>query len=101
MHTIRLGSPWERTTQEGRTRHSRNFGRPRTLDSDERLWLVCEHIPESAEVAVNDEVVGRLPAAGPFAADITTQLRSRNTVVIEVTGNDSLGAVVLEVRSVG
>jgi hypothetical protein len=98
MHTIRLGPPWEVTATDSGSRHARKFGRPRTLDANERLWLVCAHVPGSAQVRVNDAPAGALDAPGPFAADITDFLRQRNEVAFAVAADGPLGAVVLEVR---
>ena len=97
-HKIRLGPPWEVTRDTTQTRHARNFGRPRTLDSGERVWLVCDDLPAAAEVSVNGVVVGPAPA-GAFAADVTDHLRPRNTVIIAVAGDGPLGGIALEMRS--
>lgn len=97
-HSIRLGSPWQTTATGAGTRHARKFGRPRTLDADERLWLVCDHVPGAAEVLVNATVVGTPDTAGPFAADVTSLLQPRNEVVFAVTADGPLGPVALEVR---
>jgi hypothetical protein len=97
MHTIRLGPPWQITSTDSGTRHARKFGWPRTLDTSERLWLVCEHVPGPAEVRVNGTVVAA-DVSGPFASDITHLLQPRNEVVIAVTAESPLGAVALEVR---
>src|SRR5687768_4324963 len=94
-HSIRLGPPWQTTTSDVGTRHARKFGRPRTLDANERLWLVCEHVPGAAEVRVNGTAVGSLDASGPFAADVTALLRPRNEVSFAVASDGSLGAVAL------
>ena len=92
IHTIRLGEPWERTLlMDGRTRHRRRFGRPRTLDADERLWLVCDQ-PRS--VTVNGT---ELDTAERF--DITGLLQSRNELVIDMRADEPLGAITLEVWS--
>ncbi|HJZ59803.1 MAG TPA: hypothetical protein VKE74_32980 [Gemmataceae bacterium] len=96
-HRIRLGPPWQVTTDTGRARHARKFGRPRTLDANERVWLVCESIPDPVEVFVNGEKVGTA-TGGPFAADITHLLDVRNEVVIETASADPLRDVALEIR---
>src|SRR5262245_31432103 len=99
MHTIRLRGAWGVTSDaRSRTQHTRNFGRPRTLDADERLWLVCAHVPGAGEVFVNGEIVGTLTSAGPFAVDITGRLLPRNTVAFVVASAEALGEVVLEIR---
>jgi hypothetical protein len=98
FHRIRLGPPWEVVAEAGRTRHTRNFGRPRTLDPGESVWLVCESIPGAADVAVNGRVVGTAPAAGAFAAEITGLLRPRNKLIVAVAAAEPLGLVALEIR---
>ena len=98
MHSIRLGPPWQVAATAGGTRHARKFGRPRTLDADERLWLVCAHVPGPAEVRVNGALVGAADAPGPFAADVTPLLDPRNEVTFVVASSAPLGAVALEVR---
>ncbi|QJW96019.1 hypothetical protein [Frigoriglobus tundricola] len=100
MHSIRLGPPWQSAAVDGGTRHARKFGRPRTLDADERLWLVCAHVPGPVEVHVNGTRVGGADAPGPFAADITALLDPRNEVAFVVVSSAPLGAVALEVRPV-
>jgi hypothetical protein len=87
------------TATDTGARHERKFGRPRTLDADERLWLVCEHVPGPTEVRVNGTTVGKSDTAGPFAADITALLLPRNAVSFAVASGEALGGVALEVRS--
>jgi hypothetical protein len=84
-----------------RTRHSRRFGRPRTLDPGERVWLVCTRVPGPAEVLLNATPLATLPAAGPFAADVTDALAARNEVAFVVGSDEPLGEVSLEVRGPG
>jgi hypothetical protein len=98
MHQIRLGPPWQVTATDTGARHERKFGHPRTLDADERLWLVCEHVPGAVEVRVNEATVGKSDTAGPFAVDITPLLLARNAVSFVVESPAALGAVALEVR---
>jgi hypothetical protein len=87
------------TATGGGSRHARKFGRPRTLDAAERLWLVCDHLPGPAEVLVNGTAVGGAESAGPLAADITHLLQPRNEVVFALASDFPLGAITLEVRS--
>jgi hypothetical protein len=98
-HTIRLRDPWVRTSDGTHTTHSRNFGRPRTLDEGERVWLVCSHVPGPAEIALNGRPVATLTGAGPLAFDITDQLEVRNRVELAVASEELLGEVALEIRS--
>ena len=99
MHTIRLGPPWQITATDTDTRHIRKFGRPRTLDSNETLWLVCEHIPATGEVSLNGTLLGSPLVPGPFAADITSLLQPRNEVVFALASDAALGDVKLEIRT--
>jgi hypothetical protein len=96
-HKIRLGPPWYTSATDAGTRHARKFGAPRTLDPNERLWLVCEHVPAAFQVTVNGAGVGA-GEAGPFAADITSFLKPRNEVAFAVASGETLGPVALEVR---
>ena len=98
MHRIRLGPPWAASPDgAGRTRHARKFGRPRTLDPGERVWLVCDALPGPADATVNGQSVGTA-TGGRFEADITELLNTRNEVVIEMTSDGALGGVALEIR---
>ncbi|MFO0806512.1 MAG: hypothetical protein U0791_25685 [Gemmataceae bacterium] len=95
MHRIRLGPPWEAVPQpEGGTRHTRRFGRPRTLDSPERVWLVAE-LPEGAEVLLNGV---KLEASASFAAEVTDRLEPRNELVMIVPNDATPVGVALEIR---
>lgn len=100
-HIIRLRGGWTSTPAGATVRHIRAFGRPRTLDCGERVWLVCSWLPGPAEVFVNGASVGRGETAGPFAADITDHLWPRNSVEFAVGGTDPLGEVTLEIRGPG
>lgn len=101
MHIIRLRGAWEIATASGVTTHARKFGRPRTLDANERLWLACDRVPGPCEVRVNGAVAGAVAVSGAFAVDITAILQPRNEVVFCVEESDApLGDVSLQVRSV-
>ncbi|MDB5309265.1 MAG: hypothetical protein JWO38_3467 [Gemmataceae bacterium] len=98
-HSIRLRGSWEVASAGGRTRYARKFGRPRTLDPNERVWLVCDSVFGPAGVFVNGERVGTVEEPGrPFAAEITQLLNPRNEVVFDTTSADPLGEVALEIR---
>lgn len=98
-HIIRLRSAWETTATGEETRHARNFGRPRTLDAHERVWLICEHIPAPAQVLLNGQKIGAIPESGSFAVDITESLQARNSLLFEVSSAQPLGAVSIEIRA--
>jgi hypothetical protein len=99
MHTIRLGPPWVLTPSGTGARHSRKFGAPRALSAGESLWIVCANVPGAFAVSLNGTPLDSAPAAGPFAYDVTTLLRPRNEIAIEVASLESLGPVALEIRS--
>lgn len=98
-HSIRLRGAWETTRDAGRTAHRRNFGRPRTLAPGERLWLVCAHVPGPGEVLLNGAALAAVSAEGPFAADVTERLLSRNVVAFVIASGEALGEVAVEVRT--
>jgi hypothetical protein len=97
-HRIRLGPPWEVTSAGDHTRHARKFGRPRILDANERVWVVCDLVPGPATLTVNGQQVAATDAGQPVAADITQLLNPRNELVIETASAGPLGEVALEVR---
>lgn len=93
-HRMTLRPPWEsEPLSDGRTRHRRRFGRPRTLGEGETVWLVGE---ATGEVWLNGVLLGVCEVA--FAFDVTGKLRARNEISITVSG--PLGAVAVEVQRV-
>ena len=97
VHRIRLGPPWQvATLEDGRSRHARRFGRPRTIDSTETVWLVVESLPLGGEVFLNEVP---LEITDPFAVEISRLLNPRNEVAIHMPANASMGAVALEIRT--
>ena len=95
MHRIRLGPPWEVAPHgDGRTRHARRFGRPRTHDTAECVWIVAE-LPDGSEVSLNGDT---LEAEAKFAADVTDRLLPRNELVIVVPNDAAPAGVALEIR---
>ena len=99
-HVIRLRGHWKRDElPDGRVRHSRNFGRPRTLDANESAWLVCSHSPGNGSVSVNDQFLGTIRSGEPFAFDVTALLAPRNVAGIELaTAVEWPGEVDLVIR---
>lgn len=98
-HVIRLRGHWKRDElPDGRVRHSRNFGRPRTLDANETARLVGSRSPGNGTLFLNDQSVGTLTDGEPFAFDVTASLLARNRVALEVTGNETIDEMVLEIR---
>ena len=97
IHRIRLGPPWQVTTlDDGRSRRARRFGRPRTVDSTETVWLVAESLPMGCEVFLNEVP---FVITDPFAVVITRLLNPRNEVVFLLPADALLGAVALEIRT--
>ena len=97
VHRIRLGPPWQVTTlEDGRSRHARRFGRPRTIDSTESVWLVVESLLVGCEVFLNEVP---FDITDPFEVEITRLLNPRNEVAIHMLVGALLGAVALEIRT--
>ncbi len=97
IHRIRLGPPWQVTTlEDGRSRHARRFGWPRTIDSAETIWLVVESLPVGCEVFVNEVP---FEITDPFAVEVTRLLNPRNEVEFLLPVGASMGAVALEIRT--
>ena len=85
----------------GRVRFRRRFGYPGRIDADERVWLTCAGLSDTADVWLNGTLLGERLSA-PFEFDATALLRSRNELVMEVEGTPASGGiwgeVALEVR---
>ena len=95
-HRMTLRPPWEAAPlPDGRTRHRRRFGRPRTLSEGETVWLVGEGMPAVVEVWLNGERLGEGEVS--FAFEVTAKLLPRNEVWIDATGE--IGPVEVEVRT--
>lgn len=86
----------------GRVRLTRRFGYPGRIDDHERIWLTAAAVDASAELTLNGTPVGRFTArGGPFEAEVTSLLRPRNELAVEVEGDSNgglWGEVALEVR---
>lgn len=127
-HRIRLRGPWECTPLSrsgpgdlppplrvtmpchwgdaglagfaGRVRFVRRFGYPGRIDEYERVWLTFAGVEGTAAVCLNGQVLGTLIGPGEF--EITTLLRDRNELIVEVEADGDRGGlwgeVALEVR---
>jgi hypothetical protein len=87
----------------GRVRFRRRFGFPGRLDAFERVWLTFEGADARAEVWLNSQFLGRHDGAQePFEFEVTSLLRVRNELIVEVEGSEKTGGlwgeVALEVR---
>jgi hypothetical protein len=100
-HRIRLRGPWQREPLAGfagRVRFRRRFGYPGRIDDYERVWLTFAAVVGSAEVQLNGQPLGRFEG-GDAEFDVTTLLRARNEVIVEVESSAEVcGEVALEVR---
>ncbi len=100
IHRIRLAGPWQLVDASGSTsrvtlpvglaqpsRLRRRFGRPRQLDSDERVWLVIEGLSGNAVVTLNDGPLESKAADATrsvvLRVDVTDRLVENNWLVIE------------------
>ena len=92
IHKMMLRGHWEISrTAEGFTRHTRRFGRPRTLDANETVHVTCTRVPEAACVYVNEVRLGTVQVGEPFDFDITSALSIRNALTIEFTQESPTG----------
>jgi hypothetical protein len=99
MHRIRLAGFWSSAPlPDGRVRHARRFGRPRTLDPGETAWLVGTGPAGSGMIWLNGALLGDVTADEPFAFDVTTRLQPRNEVWIDGSAAQ-IDHVVLEIRT--
>jgi beta-mannosidase len=90
------------TNFAGRVRFRRHFGYPGRINANERVWLTFAGIEGSAEIWLNDQFLGRLEQTQyPLDFDITTLLRERNELRIDVEGPETgglYGEVAMEIR---
>jgi beta-galactosidase/beta-glucuronidase len=89
----------------GRVRFRRRFGYPGRIDANERVWLTFAGAASVADVSLNGRFLGRHEGADePFEFEVTSLLRDRNELIVEVespTGDGGLwGEVALEIRCV-
>jgi hypothetical protein len=87
----------------GRARFRRRFGYPGRIDAFERVWLTFAGVTAVAEAWLNGHFLGRhAEVEGPFEHEVTSLLRPRNELVVQVEapgGDGGLwGEVALEVR---
>ena len=100
-HTIRLNRFWISTAlPTGRIRFTRSFGKPRTLDANETVWIVARSSPGTGTATLNGTWLGSFEAKVPFALEITGLLLNRNEVCLEIVADGELAieGIVLEIR---
>jgi beta-galactosidase/beta-glucuronidase len=85
----------------GRVRFRRRFHWPGRIDAHERLWLTFAGVEGTAEIWLNGNFLGR-DGTSPVEFDVTSWIRIRNDLLVEVTAADDNGGlwgeVALEVR---
>lgn len=126
-HRIRLRAPWECTVLSPATEHAgprrvdvpsrladlglsgfrgrvllrRKFGYPGRIDAHERVWLTFGAIAGLADVALNNEQLGR-GLQGTVALDVTPYLRPHNVLEVTLAADSDqaglAGEVALEIR---
>ncbi len=85
----------------GRVRFVRRFGYPGQIDPTERVWLTFGGIEGIAEITLNGQRLGQREANRPFEYEVTSLLRERNELRVEVEGPTTgglWGEVAMEVR---
>jgi len=88
-YRIRLRGFWTASEPApGRTRFARRFGKPRTLDADESLWLVGLNPPGPVVAAVNGTPIGETRKPRSFAFEISSALQQRNEATLEFSTSD-------------
>ena len=120
-HRIRLRGPWEVTAIEctngatltnairmtipcswreggwigfqGRALHTRAFGKPTGLDGNHSVFLVIESATGSGWVRLNGQNIGEMQEQSMFECDITSLLKPRNLLEIELAADHDGGGV--------
>jgi len=93
----------------GRVRFRRSFGYPGRIDAYERVWLTFAGIGGEAVVRLNDHLLGRIASptgetsvSSASEFEVTSLLRPRNELTVEIEGTAEEGGlwgeVALEVR---
>jgi hypothetical protein len=100
-HRVTMPCRWADVGLAGPVRCRRRFGYPGTIDADERVWLTCSGLSDTAGVSLNGARLAERQVA-PFEFDVTDLLRARNELVLDVEGSSEnsgvWGEVALEVR---
>ena len=84
IHTIRLRAPWKREREEDRLVWRRAFGCPTNLSEQETVDLVLRSDSATALAMLNGNLLGPAPAV----YDVTTSLKTRNTLTLSILRAD-------------
>lgn len=85
----------------GRVRYTRRFNCPTNLDASERVWLVCDGVAGTAQIALNGQPIFALKASGRAGScDVTPHLLPHNALTVEVSAppGGPAGGITGEVR---
>src|SRR5262245_2345393 len=78
----------------GRVRCRRRFGSPSRIAAHERAWLVFEGADDCAAVWLNGAFLGRREKARePFDFEITSLLKPRNELLVEIESRAETGGL--------
>ncbi len=70
----------------GRVRYTRPFNTPTNLDTDERVWLVCEGVDGAAEFSLNGTSIFSLADPDhPAECNVTALLRPHNLLSVDIS----------------
>lgn len=79
----------------------RRFGRPRSLDEHERIWLIGERVSGRAIIRLNGRLIGEIDNAA-FQFPVTEVIGERNELAFELAGSGPdtglWGDIALEIR---
>lgn len=85
LHTIRLRHPWQCETTSDAIVWSRKFNWPAEPDERERLRLVAEGLPTSAQWTLNGQPIAFQP---PTTCDITDLIAIHNRLLITIAASE-------------
>jgi hypothetical protein len=88
----------------GGVRCVRPFGYPGKIDDDERVWLTFAEVDGSADVTLNEQLLGTIYGSQvPAEFEVTKLLRPRNVLSVDITASEPDGGlggeVAMEVRA--
>jgi len=102
MHVIRLRGPFDRVEAGSESsplsridvplavlpqelsgaRLLRKFGYPTGIEPSDRIYLEAKQFPTGAQLLLNGEPLGEIPAEGTLRREVGTQLKARSTLEV-------------------
>jgi len=107
---LRMPATWQAVFGDasGQVRFRRRFHRPTNLEPHEQVFLVFDGVGGTAQLALNDQPIGRIfPPEHAAEYDVTRKLAEANVLVVDVAFDSETagehpgglwGAVALEIR---